>query len=401
MSVVMLPSGRFRAFARVRKLKDVQTFDREKDAQTWAEKTMARMRKGTWQEKDKHQPGTGMTITQAFAAYVESESWLSKAQTTRTSELPKHKPVIAGLGHIRLPDLTVEDVDEYIAARRKVKPVRNPDPESKLSGAQIRLEIAALSAVLNWAISKKKLTENVTHKADKPQNDRRSERLTDEDIGKFFGAPEILEDPKAYAFFIVLFTTGCRPGELKNAEKKWMRDQPPQIVVPRTKNEDPRVLVLPQHTYDMCKRIAETTPDSCKYVFATKKRDGSGYGPYNYRHPWDAGAKAAGIYGTGRVAYSARHELISKLFESTKMSDGAIAGISGHRSSAALWHYRHLRNEHQRPVMNALDRLISDAINREISPSYPQEGLQTGELITDRDENIKKSLKPNIWDIDV
>jgi hypothetical protein len=51
--------------------------------------------------------------------------------------------------------------------------------------------------------------------------------------------------------------------------------------------------------------------------------------------------------------------------------------------------------------MNALDRLISDAINREMSPSYPQEGLQTGELITDRDDNIKKSMAPNVWDIDL
>ena len=94
------------------------------------------------------------------------------------------------------------------------------------------------------------------------------------------------------------------------------------------------------------------------------------------------------------MPYTARHELYNKLFESTELSDEAIAGISGHRSAAALWHYKHLRDEHQRPVTTALKSLITDAINRELSPSAPFERLQTRELSLDREAKNRKRLTP-------
>src|ERR1035437_2334008 len=117
MSVIMLPSGRFRAFARVRAMKDAQTFDHLKDAQTWADKAMGRMRKGTWVAPEKVDKGGGLTIAGVCPDYLKSEEGLAKANSTRRSEIPKHKPILAELGSMLLKELTADDVRAYIAKR--------------------------------------------------------------------------------------------------------------------------------------------------------------------------------------------------------------------------------------------------------------------------------------------
>jgi len=97
-TVTMLPSGRFRGFARVRQMKDTQVFDREKDAQLWSSKTEERMRKGTWEAPEKVvkvvEAVPGYTVKDAFAHYVESEQWHQLAQSTRTKVDPGFKTKI-------------------------------------------------------------------------------------------------------------------------------------------------------------------------------------------------------------------------------------------------------------------------------------------------------------------
>ncbi len=299
MSVVMLPSGRFRGFARVRDMKDAQTFDHQKDAQTWADKTMGRMRKGTWVKQDRtalEDAPKGLTIADVWPQYLKSEEWLAKADSTRRSEIPKHIPVLAELGDKLLTELTADDVRAYISKRRDVKPVRSKDPKAKLSGAQIRLEVAALSAMLAWAIETKKIIDNVTLTVKKPVSDRRTQRMSDQVIGKFFSCPAIDSDLKAYTFFMTLFSAGCRPGEISHAEKSWLRDQPPQITLPRTKNEDARTIVLPIPVHRCIRAIVDASPATCKYIFATKKRFEEGWGPYNYRDAWDTPGIEQSVY---------------------------------------------------------------------------------------------------------
>lgn len=58
------------------------------------------------------------------------------------------------------------------------------------------------------------------------------------------------------------------------------------------------------------------------------------------------------------VPYLAKHERASRPFELTKLSDGQIADISGHRSAPGPLAYQHLRNEHQLPITNALDAMV-------------------------------------------
>ena len=400
-SVVMLSSGRFRGFAQVKKDREAQTFDRKNEAELWAEKTEARMKLGTWVKPLKKaevvakakvlEEAQGRTLLKVQQEYVESEEWRLKADTTRRAELSKQKPLIAALGSKLLTELSVDDVRSYMAKRRRDAPTRGAEPGETVKPHTIRLEIAALSALFNFAVEQKWISVNPVRGVKRPRGDRRTARIEDGLMGKIFDHEAILRDDKAYLFFRILFSSICRPGELASAERNWLRHDFPQIHLPRSKNEDERVIVVPQRLHKELVQWLGTQPTDCPYIFGTKKLQGKGWSPYNYATPWRKLRKDLNLAEKKVVAYSSRHEGISRLFEQTKLSDGQIAGLSGHRSPQALWHYKHLRNEHQRPTIEAYDKIVTDAIDRAISPAHPSRAKGPGEFFDEPKPKPKRS----------
>jgi integrase len=359
------------------------------------------MRSGTWVAPagEVAEPN-GLTVTQAFARYHESEEWYAKAEnTTRKVELHKMKPVVAAMGSRLIAELTEIDVETYMSQRRRATSNHAKAKDGKLSNTQIRLEVAALSSMLNWAAdnARKHVVKNVAKHVKRPVNARRTERVPDAVMGAILEKAPIFDDPVAYAFFRTLFTTGCRPGEIAGAPRSWLRADPPQISLPTSKNNDARTIVLPQNLYNLIAEVQSEQP-GCPLIFGTKKRFEEGWGPYNYAVPWAKALSLAVAAGQAPsdfqlVPYHARHELLSKLFERTTLSDGAIAAVGGQRSQQALWHYRHLRNEHNRKLMERMDDLVGDAIDRAISPSHPSKPLAVGELLTDKKPRKQASPK--------
>lgn len=384
-SVEMLPSGRFRGFARVMKMREAQVFDRRDDALTWAEKVEERMRRNKWTPPAKKLAGEpradGVTIRQACEAYLLSEEFRGLADNTKNSVPSKLRAVVRLLGSKLLTDLTPDDVREFVAMRREEEPSRAGKGD-RMSGHGVRLEMAALSSVCNYAVTRKWLSVNPCKGVRRPKGDRRTRRVTDEEMGRILDAMIGAEEYETgYVFFRLLFTTVCRPGELASARRDWLREDPPQIFLPRTKNEDERTVILTVANFNMLSRFVGEQPVDCPFLFGTRKRDGKSWAPYNYRVAWDKALAATGLTGQGLVPYLARHEGISRLFERTTLSDGQIAGISGHRSAQALWHYKHLRNEHQRPIMNALDAMVHQAVDRAITQLAPYRKLAPGEML--------------------
>jgi integrase len=366
-------------------MREAQVFDRRDVALSWAEKVEERMRAGNWKQPAKKVAGElrsdGITVAQACEAYLLSEEFRGLADNTRANEPSKQKAVVRLLGGKLLTDVTPDDVRDFIATRRKEKPSRAGKGD-QMSGHGVRLEMAALSSVCNYAITRKWLSVNPCKGVRRPKGDRRTRRLTDDEIGRVLDAMIGAEEHETgYVFFRLLFTTVCRPGELAGARRDWLREDPPQIFLPRTKNEDERTIILTVTNFEMLKRFLATQPEDCPYLFGTRKRDGKSWAPYNYRVAWDKALAATELKGMGIVPYLARHEGVSRLFERTSLSDGQIAGISGHRSAQALWHYKHLRNEHQRPIMNALDAMVHQAVDRAITGAAPYKKLEPGEML--------------------
>lgn len=387
-SVLLLPSGRFRAFARVKEMKEAQTFDRNTDAESWASKVEERMRDGKWKKRVAAvvKAQKTLTVEQAFADYRDSSDWTVKADTTKKVELGKQKAIVAAMGQRLLVDVTRDDVKAFLKVRAKTHPSRNSDPAATLSNTQLRLELAALSSMCNYGVEQKWIEDNPVRGVRRPVGNRRTGRLDDDLIGKIMNHMAIAADDVAYTFFRILFTSACRPGELAGARKSWLREDPPQIHVPRTKNEDARSIILPLKNYKMLVQHLKQQDPECPFLFGTRKLSKAkpGWSPYNYAVPWKKVAKDLEFKGTGVVPYLARHEAISKLFERTKLSDGQIAGITGHRSAQALWHYKHLRNEHQRPTVNAMDKVVEDAISRGASHLHPSKKLRVGQQLKPR-----------------
>ncbi|MGC8702004.1 MAG: tyrosine-type recombinase/integrase [Thiomonas sp.] len=371
-SVVQLPSGRFRAFARVGGMKAAQTFDRKKEAEVWADSTEQRMRAGKWVAPKAKKREAQKTVREAFAAYVESEEWERKAEVTKRVELAKQRPVIDALGSKRLNELTSDDVRGYIAQRRKTRPSRGKQNDSTayLSPDQIRLEVAALSAMCNYAVERHWVESNPTRGVKRPQSNRRTVRIDDELIGKILTHQKVRGDLRAALFFRLLFSTACRPGELASAKKEWFTLDPPKIRIPVTKNQDERDIIIPNSMALHVYKFIDMDDTNSPYIFSTWNRRNKTFAPFNYASIWRVVSKDLQLKRLGIVPHVARHEAISRLFERTELSDGQIATISGHRTAQALWRYKHLRAEHVRGIVNSLDNIIFEAADAAINNKH-------------------------------
>lgn len=391
-SVAMLPSGRFRGFARHKGAKEAKVFDREERARVWAEATERRMKDGKWSPPDKSAKADVLTLRKAAELYKESDAWAALGERTRKTEPSKQKRPLEVLGDRDVRSITSDDVRDYIKQRRTERPSRGKRPT--MSEHAVRLEVAALSGILRHCVEVLKVLDtNPVRGVRRPKGKGRTRRLTDAEIGQMFDVWGSMDGWKAYAFFRILFSSLCRPGELAGARKEWLREDPPQISLPRTKNEDPRNVLLTASNFVLLQRHLEEQPADCPYIFGTKKRAGKGWSSYNYRVPFDKAIEACGL--TGVVPHLTRHEGVSRLFERTNLSDGQIAGLTGHRSAQALWNYRHLRNEHQRGIVNALDLEVSQAIDRAATGAHPSESLKPGAMLVPISDEELVEMKRN------
>ncbi|MBN8491592.1 MAG: tyrosine-type recombinase/integrase [Burkholderiales bacterium] len=389
-SVVMLPSGRFRGFARHKGLKEAKVHDREEQALRWAEATEKRMKSGAWTPPEKCAAAEVITLRRAAELYRESDEWAALGERTRRIEPSKQKRPLEVLGDRDVCSITSEDVRAYVKKRLTERPLRGAEGAT-MSAHAVRLEVAALSGILRHCVEVLKVIDtNPVRGTRRPKGAGRNRRMSDDEIGKMLDCWSSKNDGKAYVFFRIMFSSLCRPGELAGALKTWLRDDPPQISLPRTKNEDPRNILLTATNYRMLKRHLEEQPAACPYLFGTPKRSGEGWSAYNYRLPWDKAREVTEVQCV--VPHLTRHEGVSRLFERTNLSDGQIAGLTGHRSPQALWNYRHLRNEHQRGIVNALDLEVSHAVDRAAAGSaHPSEALKPGEMLLPiSDEELAK-----------
>lgn len=381
-SVAMLPSGRFRGFARHKKMKEARVFDRHEQALTWAQGTEKRMKDGRWTPLGKNSKAEDglLTLRMAAESYRESDAWMALSERTRQTEPSKQRRVLEVLGDRDVRSITSEDARAFIKQRRLEQPLRKPKG-TKMSEHAVRLEVAALSGILRHCVEDLKVIDtNPVRGVRRPKGTRRTRRLTDAEVGQLFDVwSGMTDDSRPYAFFRILFSSLCRPGELAGALKTWLRHDPPQLCLPVTKNSDPRNVLLTLPNYRLLEQHLEQQPKDCPYLFGTPKRGGKGWSRYNYRVPFDKAIEACGLAGV--VPHIGRHEGVSRLFERSNLSDGQIAGLTGHRSPQALWIYRHLRNEHQRGMVNALDLEVSNAIDRAASGAHPSESLQPGEML--------------------
>jgi integrase len=350
-NITKLPSGSYRV--RIRRISApliTRTFSTRKEAERWSDEQEAALGGAVALPLSvrEYREAKNLSLRDLFTRYFNSWNHSKKAETTKTGEAAKSKPIILHLG-----DYSIVHINSaLIAAYRDTRMNSIGHRGKPLSPDQVRLELALLCTVMSLAAGEWSLIpSNPCRGVSKPSGVQRKRRLSEEEERRLRVALYARSDKKRLTRFVLTaFYTGMRAGEIAKLEKRSLKLDKRQILLDSTKNSESRLIPLSDEICNVLRLALEASPAESPYVFTSLSRKG-GYAPYSYSSAWGGTLKAAGIQNLR--FHDLRHEFVSRLFEKTQLSDGQIASLSGHKSPQALWRYKHLRSEQMRPVIEA------------------------------------------------
>ena len=346
MSIIELPSGRFRLQIRRKSLSVDETFDTEDEAKEAADDYLPK-------KPRKVRAQTGLTFKTAWGRYRVSLKFKTKKSTTQRSEETHVKAALKRFGNWPVSSIEPQDVEAMILAA--LKKGKAPDT--------IRNAVAALSTVLRFCVDRQILSRNVCIGVPRPPVERKPRRMAAGDEGSLMAA---MTHPKlrfrsAARLCLLVRETGARPGE-------WIATRWPDIDLDR------RQVTFPNTKYKNLPRTIPLTNAALSLLSAqlediTIRHDGM-FGDTELVFPtWDADGNAVQLQYSGTLrdmkkiglipirirAHNGRHEYISKLVEDSDLDDSRIMSLVGHHSPVSMQIYTHARNVRYRDQLEALE----------------------------------------------
>lgn len=337
MSVIKLPNGRWRVQVR---RKGYPTFDK-----VFATEAVARAKEAAVRhDLDATSTPEQGSVSQLWSRYFQSYEFQAKAQHTRATETSRIKPVIAELGAYSLPVLEQSPHLIYAYIDRRIQFV-SPKTKRKLSTSSVRLEIAALSALVAWAKRRKLVSGNFLRHIDRPGMSKRRRRVTSVEQATLDTATRDYARPKlaeAARFALLLRYLGCRPGELAALRRDDIELQKKELLFRDTKYRK-EVRRVPLGTravglLDAQLSVALDAATGSPYLFSTKGRtlgdDGTPWRPFAY-----SGAikrlRVEHVVPVEFHAHAMRREYISRAIEAG-LPYATIRKVTGHHSTQAI-----------------------------------------------------------------
>ncbi|WP_143750093.1 tyrosine-type recombinase/integrase [Caballeronia ptereochthonis] len=222
---------------------------------------------------------------------------------------------------------------DYIDARLQTISERT---KRKMSNTSVRLEVAALAAVVEFAKRRKIVRENFVSHISRPTTKRRKRRVTMQEQKQLQHTALSSENEflaRAARFLLLIRHLGCRPGELKTLQITDLYLGNKELVFQDTKNHTDRRIHVTEIADMLLRKQLETVPDKCPYLFWTASKEGE-FVEYHYRSGVDS-LRDLGIIQRDYHAHAGRREFISRAIESN-ISLGTIKKQTGHKSTAAL-----------------------------------------------------------------
>jgi integrase len=302
-----------------------------------------------------------MTFSEAIALYHKSSAFRQKKENTRKTELSRIKRALEALGEYSLENLangqrvilffdTLHDEKLRIVEKKKdgtLAPKKNAvrrdgDPDGTLRNESIRLEIAAVSAVMNWAVTMKILPYNPIKRITRPSDLARRRRLMrDEELAVLttaasaqHGADQRGQDAR---FIGLLRELGCRPFELASLLREDVDIENRAVRFRDTKNGTDRTVHAVKGAVDLLSiqvLQSEIEDGVSPFVFTSYSRATLQPVAFRYRSAVDR-LRRAGIVGIDFFASACRREYVSAAFEHG-LSHEDIRKQSGHKSIKAL-----------------------------------------------------------------
>lgn len=192
--------------------KKASTFDTMTEAENWAAEMERKKALGTLS------PTTGVTVAQAFEAYLDAVA--SKTDSAKWNRLRLMKWMNEPIGTRRLASIVTHDINEWISARL-ADCGRGEEP---ISPATVNRELNLMSGAFTYAVkSRRWISVNPCHGAMRPEKGRPRKRplLTDDELTAVRIATGFDADPhlrtigaRVGACFLLALETGMRSGEI-------------------------------------------------------------------------------------------------------------------------------------------------------------------------------------------
>lgn len=345
MGVKKLPSGNWRLQIRRKNLRVDESYPSEQEANQALEKYTGGVVKGTGK----------VSLDDAWALYEKCLAFVSKKENTRNTEISRIKSVLRKLGRRPVADISSELVEEYITGRLS----QDPQP----SADSIRLEVAALSALMTFCRGRHLVAVNPCIGVKRPAPVRTLKRLKSEDEGTLISLLVHLNPRFRFVARLCLLVreTGARPGEWVKACFDDIDFKKRTVIFPDTKYKGmPRTVPLTAAAEHLLAAQLEDvlinnfeTYGSTEYVFPVIGKDGR-IKPMHYSGALRDMKKHA-LLPKRVKAHIGRHEFISTLVESTELDDSRIMSLVGHHSPSSMEIYKHVRNVRFRPQIEEIE----------------------------------------------
>ncbi len=323
MSVFKIAGGRWRVQIRRKTVRVDEVFESRDEA-------LQAERKALGRAVDSH----AITVSELWSRYVESSDFSSKSEHTQATEKCRIKPVLAVLGNYAVAQFENDrgPIHEFMDARARAV---SPRTGKKLSKATLRLELAALAAIVAFGIERRVLRENFLKTIKRPVAKPRRRRVEPGEHGKLrLAASGDGPSNQAARFLLLVRHLGCRPGELMKLRRHEVRLDRRDITFLDTKNGRDRIVHVTTTAYELLDIQQSVSDRDCPYLFGTWSAKEGRWVPYNYAYGLRL-LRSAGIVETGYHAHAGRREFISHAIEHG-LDLMTIKKQTGHKSTQAL-----------------------------------------------------------------
>ncbi|CAI9898923.1 site-specific integrase [Pseudomonas aeruginosa] len=259
--------------------------------------------------------------------YVETVSIRKRSYKT---EVYRIKALSSLLG-----DLVFNEIKPIHVVAYRDKRLATPHPRDStktLATSTVKLELMLLSHLFTTAITEWGMEDliNPVEKIRKPKAPPgRTRRLSPAEEKKVLRGAWRHPNKEVYAIIVLALETAMRQGEILSLRWENISWQKRTVLLPLTKNGDPREVPLSKAAYDILRN--HMTPLSEGRVFS--------YTSNGLKSSWRIFVKGLGI--DDLHFHDLRHCAISSLLE-RGLNTIEVASISGHKSMAMLKRYSHL-----------------------------------------------------------
>ena len=331
-------------------------------ARTKAGELRQRIREGHDPMEERNQSRLELTFGDLVTDYLQSEAELKKRpRTVREDKRMVEKIIRPKLGGYQLKAIGARDA-EGLHASLKATPY------------QANRVLALLSAIFNFAIKAKLITENPAKGVKKFSEERRENWLSVDQIQRFREALDAYNDQSAANCLRLLLLTGSRAGEALSAEWKefdlvrgvWTKP------THHTKQKKTEYVPLSAPALELLRNMQPKNASGPLFP-GKEDRDKNRRHRVSLKRPWLQACKAAGLVEKSQFKGKRRkvvtryrptvriHDLRHS-FASHLVSNGVglqiVGKLLGHVQASTTQRYAHLQDEALRAATNQLATII-------------------------------------------